>query len=178
MLLYGAARDPATCKPTKDSEIAARPALVRSSSPPPLSTLPPPPSHPATRSRSFSLSSPLGSPRRPENTTGQYRNVFTAIRSRRQNLARSSGKVAEVVVAILAGSSLSGGASFSGSSAVRLVLVVVVVVAIAIARLAYREKPAIDSRQRPSVRSLSLSFFFFFFLSFSLVAELPLVSRV
>lgn len=126
MLLYGAARDPATCKPTKDSEIAAarlRPALVlslrlsrMSSTTTTLSS-----SHPAARSRSFSLSSSLSLSlcRRSENTAGQYRNVFTAILSRRQNLARSSGKIGSRGSRRRdprSTSTLSGRASFSGFS--------------------------------------------------------------
>lgn len=89
MLLYGAARDPATCKPTKDSEIAAARA-------PRLRVLPSSLysgslAHTCSRSTSLSfLYPPMFLPvDRFENIAGQYRNVFTAI-SRRQDLVRSS----------------------------------------------------------------------------------------
>lgn len=89
MLLYGAARDPATCKPTKDSEIAA----ARLRAPCPRSYLCPPSSlYPyGTLSRTLALDRshclflifllPDRSVR-SESTAGQYRNVFTAIQPR------------------------------------------------------------------------------------------------
>lgn len=115
------------------------------------------------------------SSRRSENTAGQYRNVFTAIRSRRQNLARSSGKVAEVV-AILPGSSLSGRASFSGSYAARFL----VVAAIAIARPAYRRKSWYRFETTLECASLSLSIppSLSFFLSLILSSPLFLVAEL
>lgn len=173
MLLYGAARDPATCKPTKDSEIAAaRPALSYARPSPPSVSRPcllHSPSHPATRSRSFSLSSPAWrpSPRRSENTASQYRNVFTAIQSRRQNLARSSGKVAEVAVAIFVALDLPCRERrflfwilrcYPASRRRRAA-------AIAIAGPAYRGKPGIDSRQRSGSVSLPSYHFRLFSLS-------------
>lgn len=89
MLLYGAARDPATCKPTKDSEIAAAraPRLRVLSSSLYSGSL----AHTCSRSTSLSfLYPPMFLPvDRFENIAGQYRNVSTAI-SRRQDLVRSS----------------------------------------------------------------------------------------
>lgn len=91
MLLYGAARDPATCKPTKDSEIAAArvPRLRVLSSSLYFSSL----AHTCSRSP-HCLFYPLTFlfVDRSQNTAGQYRNAFTAIWSRRQNLARSSAR--------------------------------------------------------------------------------------
>lgn len=82
MLLYGAARDPATCKPTKDSEIAAAraPRLRVLSSALYSGSL----AHTCSRDPPHCLffvpSRMFLSVDRSENTAnGQYRNVFTAI---------------------------------------------------------------------------------------------------
>lgn len=103
MLLYGAARDPATCKPTKDSEIAA----ARLRAPRPRSFLCPSSSlySYGTRSRIYPLSIVLivfslssFPPIDQFNLRVSPANiVFTAIRSTDDmNLARSFEKVIEI----------------------------------------------------------------------------------